>query len=180
MLNHYPLHNTDVLQNYLEAYIPLVQYQLDQFGIDIKRETFHGDHLGLQVLSSQEFDEAHSLITQYAKTIKQGRIHDRRNNTYKLNQFIKAHDVQIQSIEMFEPKPDADLNKLKPGFEHISIFVQDYDNLYTYFVENNLPISKSVDLNGSRFFKTKFVNLVEVEFRDSYLWEALEKDSINA
>ncbi|MDQ5981527.1 MAG: hypothetical protein QG570_276, partial [Patescibacteria group bacterium] len=84
-------------------------------------------------------------------------------------------DIEIQSIEIFEPKPTADISKLKPGIEHIAMKVDRFDELEEYFAKNKLPIDKSVQMNDSRFFKTKFINLVEIEFRNNYLWKNLHK-----
>lgn len=176
---YYPVHSIAELSAFFESYIPLIKHSLSTFNINLENFGISGDHLGLQVLSGDEFDSVHQLISSYSEVIKEGVIHERRNNTYKLNDFIIADGIELQSIEMFEPKPDAAISKLKPGFEHIAMKVEKYDDLKDYFKRDKLPIDKSVEYGGSRFFKTKFVNLTEIEFRNSYLWQSLlnEKSS---
>ncbi len=174
LLPYYPIHSQQQLENYLKVYIPLVFNQLNIYGVDIKAFGITGDHFGLQVLSAEEFDKSDTLLQTYATLVNAGEMHNRRNNIYKLTSFPKINDIEIQSIEMFEPKPDADINKLKPGIEHIALVAQKYDELHKFFIEKQLPIDKSADFNGSKFFKTKFVNLVEVEFRNDYLWQAIQ------
>lgn len=173
---YYPIHSVDELEEFLLSYMPLIRNQLSIFDISLSKFGISIDHLGLQVISKNEFDLVHKSIVEYAEVIKEGIIHERRNNTYKLNEFIKHDNIELQSIEMFEPKPNADISKLKPGFEHIAMKVDRFDELQTYFIENNLPIDKSVEYGGARFFKTKFVNLVEIEFRDGYLWQDLLRE----
>ena len=136
---------------------------------------FFAIHLGIQVISSEEFDAVHRSIMTYAEVINEGNIHERRNNVYRLNEFIVTGGIELQSIEIFEPKPNADISKLKTGFEHIAMKVDKYDELENFFKQNNLPIDKSVDLGDSKFFKTKFINLVEIEFRNGYLWRDISK-----
>lgn len=173
--NYYPTHSRDELETFIQSYIPLIKNQLKIFKIDLDRFGISGDHLGLQTISKEEFDLVHTQLISYSEIINEGNIHERRNNTYKLNEFIKCLDIEIQSIEIFEPKPTADISKLKPGIEHIAMKVDRFDELEEYFAKNKLPIDKSVQMNDSRFFKTKFINLVEIEFRNNYLWKNLHK-----
>ena len=173
---YYPIHSTSDLREFFKSYVPLIKYNLSDFDIAVEKFGIFGDHLGLQVLSKDEFDTVHNLLSKYTEVIREGIIHERRNNTYKLNEFITVDGIELQSIEMFEPKPDADVSKLKPGFEHIAMKVQKYDELKDFFERNQLPIDKAVEYGGSRFFKTKFVNLVEIEFRDGYLWQDLLRE----
>lgn len=178
LINQYPINTRYELNKFFESYSHIVLNQIKLFGIDLSEYGIVGDHLGLQVLSNSEFDLAHDYIIKYAKIIKKGIIHDRRNNTYLLKDFIKANGIEIQSIEVFEPKPTADLSKLKPGFEHIAMKVEKFDELLDFFDKKKLPMDKFVELGDSKFFKTKFVNLVEIEFRNDYLWESLIESKI--
>lgn len=41
-------------------------------------------------------------------------------------------------------------------------------------MENKLPIAKQIDMHGSKFLKTTFMNLVEIEFRNDFLYQAIE------
>ena len=175
MPNLYPINTIEQVQAFADAYVPLVLHQLKLFQIDLAEFGIKGDHLGLQVLSAEEFDNAHALIATYAQTIRQGEVHNRRNNTYKFNEVITSHGLELQSIEIFEPKPDAIIEKLKAGFEHIALYVQEYDALLNFSQQFELPVGKSLDFNGSRAFKSKFLNLVEIEFREDYLWKCLQK-----
>lgn len=172
----YPIYNLSQLQDFTNVYIPLVLFQLNEFKLAAHLQNVQGDHFGLQVMSSQEFDTAHEIISSYSQTIKQGIIHNRRNNTYKLNSTINTNNIKVWSIEMFEPKPNADLTKLLPGIEHVSLAVDNLDQIYSHFVDNALPVEKFVEYNGSRFFKTRLTNLVQVEFRDNPLWQDLLRE----
>lgn len=172
-LQYYPIKSQIDLETFVQSYLPLISYQLSVYGIDPIEYGIKGDHLGLQLLSKEEFDNSHKLLIHYSKVINEGVIHKRRNNTYLFNDYIIFNDIEIQSIEIFEPKPDADLNKLKPGIEHIAFYVKEYDKLFDYCVKNNIPIDKSVDYDGSKFFKTRLINMVEIEFRNDYLWKSL-------
>jgi hypothetical protein len=171
---HYSLNTADEVQTFFVSYLPLVKLCLQNFGV-LGNFNFSGDHLGLQVGSAVEFDAVHNLLTKYCETITEGVIHNRRNNTYKLHDFITHDGVELQSIEMFEPKPDVDVSKLKLGFEHIALYSPEYTAVYEHFCTNDLPIAKSVDMHGSKFFKTTFMNLVEIEFRNDYLWQSLKQ-----
>lgn len=138
-----------------------------------------GDHLGLQVASPEEFDRVHNILISYSELINAGVIHQRRNNVYKLKNFITAHGIEIQSIEIFEPKPNADVSKLNAGIEHIALKVSNITELEKKLIENDLPISKIVEDGENKFIKTTFLNLVEIEFRNEYLWKELQKNGLN-
>ncbi len=170
MLNQYfSLNSYTDLESFANVYLPLVENFLQKFSIDLSENIFKGDHLGVQVLSTQEFDTIDKLLSAYSKIIHAGLIHNRRNNIYKLNTPLKYKNIQIDLIEIFEPKPGADIRKLKPGIEHIAFEVKDYDAFLNKFKASDFPIDKEIDLNGSKFFKTAFINLVEVEFRNDSL-----------
>lgn len=170
LLNYYPVKTREELQAYLDAYMQIVLNVADSFAINLATANFVGDHLGLQVLSGEEFDETHKLLSNYSTMVKDSVIHDRRNRVYKfLSPLQTVSGVTFAGIETFEPKPTADLKKLKPGIEHCAFKVLDYDNFYADAQSRNIPIDKSVEMDGSKFFKTSFVNLVEIEFRNDFL-----------
>lgn len=169
LIRYYFLDFHDKLQSYLEVYFPLVKKAAEVFDLDLTDKSFIGDHLGIQVLSAEEFDMVDKLLTSYCTILRKGNIHNRRNNIYRLNKPLIFDDKEIPLLEIFEPKPDADLTKLKPGIEHISLKVDRYDEVLAQFKKAGHPIDKEVDMDGSRFFKTKFMNLVEIEFRNDSL-----------
>jgi len=75
--------------------------------------------------------------------------------------------LTLNGIEIFEPKPNIDESKLKLGIEHIAIIVKEFDKLATSIPQKY--ISKSAEYPEGKFLKTKFTNLVEIEFRDRSL-----------
>jgi len=170
---YYPISTPAVLRKFIDSYIPLVFNQIENFKIPFKKFNIHGDHLGLQTISADEFDLVNDQLQNYSTLVKAGEIHNRRNNIYKLNNFVESGGIQIQSVEVFEPKPGANISKLKPGFEHIAIKVDEYEKLVDFFDKNNLPIDKSSEFNGSKFFKTKLINMIEIEFRNDFLWKVV-------
>jgi len=175
--NYYSIKNRVELSAFFDAYIRLVLNQFKIFNINFTEFGISGDHLGLQVLSSDEFDLVNDYTLGYSTLIHTGEIHNRRNNVYKLNESIVSNGVAIESLEIFEPKANADLSKLKPGFEHIAFKVDRYDDLLLYLHKHNLPIDKERTFkDGSKFFKTKLLNLAEIEFRDDYLWKLFVKE----
>ncbi len=163
---YYSLESREKLQNYLNVYFPLVENVANSFGIDLYNTEIMGDHLGAQALSAEEFNIIDGLLGRYCSKLHGGVIHNRRNNIYKLNKPLLYKSIEIPLIEIFEPKPEADLSKLKPGIEHISFKVKDYDGFIDWFKVAGHPIDKEVEVNGSKFFKTKLMNLVEIEFRN--------------
>jgi predicted metalloenzyme YecM len=176
LYNNYQVECLDDLKDFYNLYIPLVRQTLSNYG-SLELFGLHVDHLGLQVASRVEFDLIHEKLLTYCEVVNKGVIHERRNNTYRLQDFIGPTEYKLQSIEMFEPKPGAETNKLKLGIEHIAFVVEDYDGIVDYFTKNNIPVAKTADFNGSKFFKTIFVNLVEIEFRNDYLWQTLSQAS---
>ena len=175
MLNkYYPINSSQHLNSFFKVYFPTVVNQLSLFGIDAKKFALECDHMGLQVLSSKEFDEVHTKMTKFAKLVHGGKIHSRRNNVYVLGDKPTASGFELQSIEIFEPKPNADLQHLKPGFEHTAFKTNVFGLLEKYFESTNLPIAKRVEDDRSIFFKTKLVNMIEIEFRTDFLWKDVE------
>lgn len=168
MIN-YPTHSYQELGEFLENYIADVLKVARQLNIDLKDPRFACDHLGMQVLSADEFDQAHQLLLEFSQMVHNAVIHERRNRFYRFNQPFVIEGISIPKIEIFEPKPEADLAKLRPGIEHIAFLVEDYNSFSTDCKKNNLPIDKEVDLNGSKFFKTKLIDNIEIEFRNDKL-----------
>ena len=170
LVDFYCIHNRDNLFRYTRIYWQLVSFYLDKYQINDSFD-FRGDHLGLQVLSVEEFDQCHEIFLEYSSLINKDIIHQRRNNIYKFNMPLKLDNISIPKIEIFEPKPDANLGKLRPGIEHISLKVNNYQKLLQVSRDKGVPIDKAKEINGSRFFKTQFINGVEIEFRNDGLGE---------
>ena len=141
---------------------------------NIYEEGLKGDHLGLQVLSADEFNQAHELISRFSTLINAGEIHNRRNNIYRFNEPVMSQGISVRGVEIFEPKPNANLRALKPGIEHLAFMVDDFDSYYEQCLNKGVPIDKMLTFDsGSKFFKTKLVNMVEVEFRNDFLGDRL-------
>lgn len=170
LLKFYSVSDPQELKSWLEAYLPLVKRVASEFKLNLDDKIFSADHLGLQVISKQEFDDCDKNLMNYCSLVHDGTIHNRRNRVYQFNSPITVDGTIIPRIESFEPKPDADIRKLRPGIEHIAFKVENYDDFFVDCQRNGLPIDKSmVDDEGSKFFKTKFLNCVEIEFRNDYL-----------
>lgn len=169
LLKYYPIQDEIGIKKFLESYLPLLSFAAGTFSLNLSDRRFSGDHLGLQVTSGEEFDMADKLITGYAKMIHDSIIHERRNRVYQFNSPISAGKFSFRSIEVFEPKPEADLRRLKPGFEHLAFRVDKFEEFYETVKLWRLPVDKFKEMNGSKFFKTSLINLVEIEFRNDYL-----------
>jgi len=139
------------------------------FKIDLADKNIIGDHLGVQVLDNTELIEVSNQLLSYTHLNKEKIIHNRKNRIFKLNESFEVLGITLNNIEVFEPKPDADLKKLKPGIEHVAFSVKNYDSFLLSCQKNNVPIDKIVDAKGHKFFKTSFVNLVEIEFGNESL-----------
>lgn len=167
---YYPIKTLQDLIDYLDVYGPLVVNTAKRFGIDLTSSNFMGDHLGLQVLSKEEFDAVDQTLLTYATLVHDTVIHERRNRVYRFAQPIKlACGISFKGIETFEPKPNADLSKLKPGIEHVAFKVTDFAAHLADCQKREVPIDKIGEWGPSKFFKTSFVNLVEIEFRTDFL-----------
>ena len=167
---HYFIETQKQLKEYLTHYVPLVKIVAKSFNIDLSKKRFMCDHVGLQAISKENFDDCDFHIQKYANLTKDGRIHNRRNRLYVLYKPIVIDDIKIVSIETFEPKPNADMSKLRLGIEHIAFVVSNYEEFYQECLNKNIPIEKRVDFGDkTSFFKTKFINGVEIEFRTEAL-----------
>lgn len=170
-MSYYPIETNKILNNFFDFYIKDVLVVADNMGINLQAGNFFGDHLGLQVLSVEEFDKSHIIFLEYSEMIHDNIIHNRRNRVYRFKNSLDAEGIKIPKIEIFEPKPEADISKLRPGIEHISFVVKNYDNFLEECKQKNISIDKVVDMGGSKFFKTKIINNVEIEFRNDKLGE---------
>lgn len=168
----YPIQSIDLLKEYLDVYMPLIIFGAKHYGINLNVSNIHGDHLGLQAVSKADFDKCHELLLQMADLIHDDVIHDRRNRVYRFKDIPESNGISVPRIEIFEPKPGADVSKLRPGIEHIAFTVDDYDVFVSECKQKNIPIDKEVDSDdGFRFFKTTFINGVEIEFGNEELGE---------
>jgi len=168
---HYPIQTNKILNNFFNFYIKDVLAVADNMEINLRADNFFGDHLGLQVLSAEEFDKSHIIFLGYAEMIHDNIIHNRRNRVYRFKKPLEAEGITMPKIEIFEPKPEADISKLRPGIEHISFVVKNYDSFLEECKQKNISIDKVIDMGGSKFFKTKLIDNVEIEFRNDKLGE---------
>ena len=154
-MDKYYLGNLRELEEYCNLYFPLIiNYSRSILGIDLKKDPFEGDHLGIQTSSADEYTKYYDL-------------HSRKVSIFSFKDQFLSNGISLNGIEIFEPKPDTDISNLKLGVEHISIISKDYEKTF-----EDIPkeyISKSAEYPEGRFFKTKFTNLVEIEFRDRSL-----------
>lgn len=172
MNKYYSLKNITELNEYLQVYIPLVNLFLKHYSLDLKQYNLLVDHIGVQMLNSDDFDQITEQLNTYSTLIKVKEIHNRRNGIFKLNTEFIVNGLLIPSIEIFEPKPDFPPSQLRLGIEHIAFYTDSisYDSLLAYFKQNQLPIDKEGEFSkGSKFFKTTFINGVEIEFRNDQL-----------
>lgn len=169
LTKYYPIESAAKLAEYLETYLPIVVFIAKMFGVNLRSPEMSGDHLGLQVLNNEEFDKADELIKGYARVVHDTVIHERRNRVYQFNDPMGVLDLTFQSIEIFESKPGADLRRLKAGIEHAAFRVDNFDAFFEKIKAVGVSVDKFADMNGSKFFKTTLVNLVEIEFRNDYL-----------
>jgi len=168
-MNYYPIKTLHQLKEYLKVYVPLVKNVAESFSIKLTEDRFRGDHIGLQVLSKKEFDKCHKLLLPYSEVIHNAIIHKRRNRVYQFKKPLKVDGVVIPRIEIFEPKPEAVIRKLKAGIEHIAFVVKNYDRFLLACKKRKVPIDKEIEIGSSKFFKTSLLNLVEIEFRNNQL-----------
>ncbi len=167
----YPIQSSKALNDFFDFYIKNVLKVASSLNFDLKGNNFSGDHLGLQVLSADEFDESHWLLLEYSQMIHDGIIHNRRNRIYFFKKPLDSDGVIMPKIEIFEPKPNAKISRLRPGIEHVAFVVKNYDNFLEDCRQKNIPIDKVIDIGSSKFFKTKLINNVEIEFRNDKLGE---------
>lgn len=166
---YYSIKSLHHLKEYLKIYTKLVEVVAKHLGVNLKNPKIKGDHLGVQVLSKKEFKICSEKLTQYSTLINESIIHERRVRIYRLNKPLKINSFSFSLIEIFEPKPGADLKKLKPGVEHLAFKVDDYEEFLARCKKNNLPLDKEGKNKNLKFFKTRLLDLVEIEFRNKSL-----------
>lgn len=167
--DYYFLQNLQSVKDYCSKYFPLVKLLATSFKIDLDSVGIEGDHLGVQVLTAEEFESVSKQLLGYTALASEKIIHGRRNRIFKFIEPFEVEGIQLSNIEIFEPKPGADLSKLKPGIEHIAFNANDFDKLLAQAKYNNIPIDKVVADGSHKFFKTRLVNLVEIEFGNESL-----------
>ncbi len=167
--HYYPVNNSDELRRYLSVYLPLVIEECRRFSIDVRQKRFQADHLGLQVLNSEEFDHVSTSLLAFSTIVKDEPIQHRRNQVFRFAVPVEEQGFQLSGIEIFEPKPGESLSKLRAGVEHIAFVVHDYEDFLSEVAARGIPIAKKADYGSGEFFKTVFLNGVEVEFRSSFL-----------
>lgn len=165
MINIYTKGN---LQSFYTSYAKSVKFILDDYGIS----EVIPDHLGCLTHSKEEFEEATLELLKSAKQIKEIELHGRRVRVFKFEEPLNS-DFPMPKIEIFEPKPDAELKNLRFGIEHIGFYVKNFDEFLNNF-ESKLPVAKKGQVNSSFFLKTETLNTVEIEFRSDKLGEEYE------
>jgi len=167
-MDKYYLGNTEELKKFCNLYLPLViDYCKSILDIDLRKDTFEGDHLGIQTSSTKEYSFYYDLLSSYMTHNFTNELHGRRVSIFSFKNTFTCSDINLKGVEIFEPKQDIDVSKLKLGIEHISIISKGYDKLLNTFPDEHL--GKSAEYSEGKFFKTKFENLVEIEFRDRSL-----------
>lgn len=164
----YPVGSPDELRKFLDGYLPRVFHEAQTYDLDLMDGTFTGDHLGLQVVSAEEFDRTDASLRMFTDVARDESIHGRRNRVYRFREPIVAQSIAIPGIEIFEPKPGADRSTLRPGIEHIAFVVRSLDTLLRE-KGSRLSVAKDATYSVGRFVKTAESNGVEIEFRESPL-----------
>ncbi len=166
----YPISNRSKLVNYLNSYITLVCEVATYYDIDLKSSEFQCDHIGIQMTGADDFDRASELLSKYSTILSTNVIHERRNRVFELHEEVAVEGIVLPKVELFEPKPGVPLKALKLGVEHIAFYTCEYDALLQKLADHPEWVDKSLEFeDGSKFFKTKLINLVEIEFRNDRL-----------
>lgn len=169
LLPYYSLATPQQLELYLQHYVPLVIEVAKGFSLDVQSPDLKGDHVGVQVLTSEEFNMCSDVLQKYAQRIRESVIHERRNCIFEFNTPFIVDGIEIPRIEIFEPKPNVDVETLRAGIEHVAFTVESYDSFLKHCQSTQVPIAKAVEKYGSKFFKTSLINNVEIEFRNDRL-----------
>ena len=112
------------IQRFVDSYFKSVLFMLNTYNIPF--EDVVCDHIGCLLHDSIEFDEVTSELNTYTKLIKSIELHNRRVKVFQLDDPINSEFV-LPKIEIFEPKPEADLKQLRFGIEHVAFYVKDWD-----------------------------------------------------
>lgn len=156
----------DSLIKFTNVYTQLVHQELIRLGLD--NQELIPDHNGAFVGSKEEFDSTSEQLLTFSTLIKEITLHNRRVRVFKLNNPLPGV-YKVPKIEIFEPKPEADLKKERFGIEHIAFRVKDFKGLLSQI--NPDLLAKQGEVGKSKFAKTKTFNLVEIEFRNDSLGE---------
>lgn len=159
--------NRESLENFNLAYGELINSVLTT--LNISSEELIPDHLGILLHSSSEFEDISQQLLQYSIQIKEIVLHERRVRVFKLNSPLSGR-YNIPKIEIFEPKPNIDITKLRFGVEHIAFQVKNFDE-YIFSTKRKVGIIKEGSVGDSKFAKTEILNTVEIEFRSDALGE---------
>lgn len=168
-MSTYPTDARQDLEQFFAAYLPLVMYQGQKFGFDLRAPEFHLDHIGLHVQSAAEFDNADNNLRQFSEMMGETMFHGRRNRVYRFREPLSALELKLPGLEIFEATFDTPPVDMKYGIEHISFQVQDFDRLVDRLHEKNIPISRETEYHGQPFIKTVMINTVKIEFRKDFL-----------
>lgn len=155
------------LEKFFDIYSLHTKLSLDYYQLNTP---LLGDHIGALPRDSEEFEQISEKLSTFSTLLAERIVHDRRIHIFKLNTPLEANDIVMPKVEIFEPKQDDDIKKLRIGFEHISFYVPQYDQLISQFKKNHTFI-KEITVNSSRIAKTEILNLVEIEFRSDMLGE---------
>ena len=167
-MDKYYLGNLQELEEYCKLYFPLViNYSRSILGIDFKKGAFEGDHLGIQTPSHDEYSHYCNILSSYMSHNFTNDLHGRKVSIFSFKDRFISNGITLNGVEIFEPKPNVDITKIKLGIEHISIITKEYEKTLSNISKEY--INKSAEYPEGRFFKTKFINLVEIEFRDRSL-----------
>lgn len=160
------LYERKYLERYYSSYLDIVNFLREVLEI---RGTLIPDHIGCQTGKGKEFDEISKTILKYSKLIKEITLQKRRVSVFKFDTPLIG-TVLMPKVEIFEPKPEDNLLKLRYGVEHIAFYVHDWDSFYTENIKK-LPVAKESSVDSSKFLKTFVINNVEIEFRSDRLGE---------
>lgn len=155
------------IQNFVDSYFETVSSILKIYGVHT--DDILCDHIGGLSHSKQEFEEITKVLSSYTKLIKETELHNRRIRIFKFDQPIISKLI-LPKIEIFEPKPDADIKQLRFGIEHIAFYVKSWDDFKQKYT-SKLPIIKEGSVDKSLFMKTEVLNTIEIEFRNDKLGE---------
>ncbi len=154
------------IEQFVESYFNSVAFVLNNLNVAGYLEC---DHLGCLLHNPAEFDEVSEVLKTYCDQIKGIVLHGRRVRVFKLHSPIEGL-YPVPKIEIFEPKADVDLTKLRYGIEHISFYCSDWEGFCAKY-KGVLPIAKEGSVEDSYFIKTETINTVEIEFRSDRLGE---------
>lgn len=165
----YPIQSWSVVELFLWGYVPKLLAAGKAIGVGLDSIAFYGDHLGLQVMNAEEFDNAHNELLTFCTMTHDTMIHGRRNRIYRFRSPTPVEGILFRGIEIFEPKPGANPDALRPGIGHAAFLCSSIDDLLVQFHETGVAVAKDATYNDGRFIKTELVDDIEFEFREQSL-----------